>query len=53
MGGTVHFALGRSYDECGGKNQSALHWDLVKDLREQGTIYLDGQIVFEQGAYLN
>lgn len=53
MGGTVHFALGRSYDECGGKNQSALHWDLIKDLREQGTIYLDDQIVFEQGAFLN
>ena len=32
--GTVHIALGRAYPECGGVNESALHWDIVKDLRE-------------------
>ncbi len=31
--GTVHIALGRAYPECGGVNRSALHWDIVKDLR--------------------
>lgn len=34
--GTVHIALGRAYPECGGVNRSALHWDIVKDLRAQG-----------------
>lgn len=51
IGGTIHLALGRAYRECGGVNDSALHWDLVKDLRTNGTIRLDGQIVFENGRW--
>lgn len=50
--GTVHFALGRSYKECGGTNESALHWDIVKDLRTSGTITIDGQTVFEDGIWI-
>lgn len=34
--GTVHIALGRAYPQCGGTNQSSLHWDIVKDLRAPG-----------------
>jgi aminopeptidase len=49
--GTVHFALGRSYTECGGVNSSALHWDIVKDLREEGEITMDGTTVFRNGAW--
>lgn len=52
IGGTVHLALGRAYAECGGINQSALHWDIIKDLRRGGQIYLDGKKVFENGTYL-
>jgi aminopeptidase len=52
IGGTVHLALGRSYAECGGTNHSALHWDIVKDLRTTGTLYLDGEPVFDGGRYL-
>jgi aminopeptidase len=52
IGGTIHLALGRAYKECGGTNDSALHWDIVKDLRQQGEIYLDGRRVFENGKYL-
>lgn len=51
IGGTIHLALGRAYRECGGTNQSALHWDIVKDLRQQGAIYLDGERVFEDGRF--
>lgn len=36
--GTVHIALGRSYSQCGGKNESAIHWDIVKDLRQSGRL---------------
>jgi aminopeptidase len=52
IGGTIHLALGRAYAENKGINQSALHWDIVKDLREQGEIQLDGKRVFEAGRFL-
>ncbi len=52
IGGTIHLALGRAYAENNGINQSALHWDIIKDLRQQGEIYLDGQKVFENGKFL-
>ena len=52
IGGTIHLALGRAYAECGGVNQSALHWDIVKDLRKEGAIYLDGKLVLENGKFL-
>ena len=43
MAGTVHLALGRSYPETGGRNESALHWDLICDLRAGGRITVDGE----------
>ncbi|MFZ0971779.1 MAG: aminopeptidase [Solirubrobacteraceae bacterium] len=42
MAGTVHLALGRSYPETGGLNVSALHWDLICDLRVGGRLTADG-----------
>lgn len=45
MAGTVHLALGRSYPETGGANASALHWDLICDLREAGRLTADGEPV--------
>ena len=38
IGGTVHLALGRSYPETGGTNESVVHWDLICDLREGGSL---------------
>jgi aminopeptidase len=52
IGGTVHIALGRSYPECGGRNESAIHWDIVKDLRGQGRVEVDGTPVLENGRFL-
>jgi aminopeptidase len=52
IGGTVHLALGSSFDECGGKNQSALHWDIICDLREEGEIYADGELIWRAGRFL-
>jgi len=52
IGGTVHVALGRAYPECGGTNKSALHWDIIKDIRQQGAVYVDGQPVLQNGAFL-
>jgi aminopeptidase len=45
MAGTVHLALGRSYPETGGRNRSALHWDLICDLRTGGRLTADGDPV--------
>lgn len=52
MGGTIHIALGRAYPQVGGTNQSAIHWDIVKDMRKEGEIYLDGRLVFKNGQFL-
>jgi len=51
IGGTVHLALGRSYPETGGKNESALHWDLICDLRSGGTISADGAVIQQDGHF--
>ncbi|MFQ5821872.1 MAG: aminopeptidase, partial [Candidatus Heimdallarchaeota archaeon] len=39
MGGTIHMALGLSIPESGGQNMSALHWDILKDMKKEGEIY--------------
>ena len=52
IGGTIHLALGRAYPECGGVNQSSIHWDLVKDLRQGGAVYVDDVPVLADGKVL-
>ena len=53
IGGTVHLALGRSYATTGGVNHSAIHWDLVRDLRKGGEILLDGVPFQRDGEFLS
>lgn len=53
IGGTFHIALGAAYPETGGKNESALHWDVVGDLRQGGRIEVDGQTISENGRFLD
>jgi aminopeptidase len=50
--GTVHLALGNGIHDIGGTNVSAIHWDIVKDLRPGGRIELDGELVQEAGRWL-
>jgi aminopeptidase len=50
IGGTIHLALGRSYPETGGTNVSAIHWDMICDLRRGGRLSADGETVVEGGA---
>jgi aminopeptidase len=52
IGGTVHLAFGRSYPECGGLNSSAIHWDIVKDIRAEGLVEVDGTPVLRNGEFL-
>ncbi|MEE9614050.1 MAG: aminopeptidase [Thermodesulfobacteriota bacterium] len=52
IGGTVHLAVGSSYLEAGGKNRSAVHWDMIKDLRKGGALYIDGKPIQKNGRFL-
>jgi aminopeptidase len=52
IGGTMHVALGSAFEELGGRNTSALHWDLVCDLRADGEVYADGELVGRAGRFL-
>jgi aminopeptidase len=52
IGGTVHMAVGASYPESGGVNESAVHTDLVCDLRQGGRIEVDGELLQENGKFV-
>lgn len=51
IGGTFHLALGAGYPETGNTNESGLHWDLVSDLRNGGTIEADGELIQRDGKF--
>ena len=48
---TVHVALGNGMPNLGSKNESTIHWDIVKDLRQGGRLELDGEVVQENGVW--
>ena len=52
IGGTVHLAVGRSYPDTGGLNESAIHWDMICDLRQGGRIEVDGQTLQQDGRFV-
>ena len=53
MGGTIHLALGSGYPETGSKNQSSIHWDILKDMKsEKSKILLDGEVIYKAGKWL-
>ncbi len=52
IGGTVHLALGNSYPETGGLNHSALHWDMICDLRKSGEVWIDDTLFLKDGKIL-
>jgi aminopeptidase len=52
IGGTVHMAIGMAYPESGGKNDSAVHWDMVCDLRQGGSITVDGTELQRDGRFV-
>ncbi|MBL4591618.1 MAG: aminopeptidase [Phycisphaerales bacterium] len=53
IGGTFHAACGAGYPESGSNNESALHWDMVCDLRTGGTIKADAETFHQDGHFLN
>jgi aminopeptidase len=52
IGGSVHLAVGRAYEDAGAGNDSAIHWDMVKNLKDGGELYLDGVLVQKNGQWL-
>ncbi len=52
IGGTVHLALGRSYPDTGGVNVSAIHWDMVCDLRSGSEVRVDGELFCKDGEFM-
>lgn len=52
IGGSIHMALGASYPETGGKNESGLHWDIIKNMKENSKIFLDDKLIYENGKFV-
>ena len=53
IGGSIHMAVGQSYLQSGGKNQSTIHWDMISDMRNGGEIFADGELIYKDGYFLN
>jgi aminopeptidase len=51
IGGTFHMALGAGYPETGSKNKSAIHWDMICDMRDGGQILVDDELFYENGHF--
>jgi aminopeptidase len=51
IGGTIHMAVGRGFKEIGSKNESALHWDMICNMRDGGKIWVDGQLFYDSGQF--
>lgn len=52
IGGSVHLAIGQSYLQAGGKNESPVHWDMITDMTQGGEILADGEKIYENGQFL-
>lgn len=52
IGGTVHMAVGRGYPETGSRNESAIHWDMICDLRQGGQVTVDGELFQKDGRFV-
>ena len=50
IGGTIHLALGQSFPECGGTNESGLHWDMLCDMADS-EIKVDGEVFYRNGKF--
>jgi aminopeptidase len=51
IGGTIHMAIGMGYPETGSVNKSAVHWDMICDMRDDSEIYVDGELLYKNGQF--
>lgn len=52
IGGSFHLAVGSGFEECGGKNKSSLHWDMICDARKDTDMFVDGKLFYHNGKFL-
>ncbi len=52
IGGTVHMAVGMGYPETGSQNRSAVHWDMICDMRAESEIHVDGELFYKDGGFV-
>jgi aminopeptidase len=52
IGRSMHLAVGAAYKEAGGTNRSGLHWDLIKDMRQNAQVDLDGKMIYKNGVFI-
>lgn len=52
IGGTIHMAVGAGYPQTGSVNESAIHWDMITDMKLDGEIWVDGELFYRQGEFL-
>ena len=52
MGGTIHMAIGSGYPLTGSKNSSAIHWDMICDMKSDSEIKVDGEIIYKSGSFV-
>jgi aminopeptidase len=52
IGGTIHMAFGAAYPETGGTNESSVHWDLLADMKTNGRIYADDELIYKDGKFI-
>lgn len=52
ISGSFHMAIGAGYPETGSQNESAIHWDMICDLRDGGEIWVDDELLYENGRFV-
>jgi aminopeptidase len=52
IGGSFHMAMGAGYPETGSQNKSAIHWDMICDLRDGGEIWVDNELMYKNGKFV-
>ena len=52
IAGTIHMAIGQSYEQCRGKNESSIHLDLIADMKSCGEIVADGELIYRSGQFI-
>jgi aminopeptidase len=52
INGSFHMALGAGVPMTGSLNESAIHWDLVCDLRKDGEIWVDDELLYKDGKFV-
>lgn len=51
IGGSIHMAFGAGYPDTGSHNKSALHWDMICDMRDGGEVWVDGELFYQNGQF--